>query len=118
MTDFGADIRLRADRVVIDLRGDLDGRATAAVGAAYDRAASHAPRAIVLNFEAVEYINSTGIALIVGMLGRARTAAIAVHVVGLSEHYRHIFEITRLADFMRFFASEDEAVADGMAAPA
>jgi hypothetical protein len=27
-----------------------------------------------------------------------------VHVVGLSEHYRHIFEITRLADFMSFFA--------------
>jgi anti-anti-sigma factor len=118
MTDFSADVRLRADRAVIDLRGDLDGRAATAVGDAYDRAASGFPRAVVLNFEAIEYINSTGIALIVGMLGRARSAGIAVHAVGLSEHYRHIFEITRLADFMRFFASEDEAVADGMAAPA
>jgi hypothetical protein len=41
-----------------------------------------------------------------------------VRAVGLSDHYRHIFEITRLADFMSFFANEDEAVGDGMAAPA
>jgi anti-sigma B factor antagonist len=118
MTDFSADLRLRADRAVLDLHGDLDGRASASLGEAYDRAAGNDPRGIVLNFEAIDYINSTGIALIVGVLGRARSAGIAVDAVGLSEHYRHIFEITRLADFMRFFASEDEAVADGMAAPA
>jgi anti-sigma B factor antagonist len=118
MTDFGAAVRERADHAVIDLRGDLDGRATGAMGDAYDRAAAGVPRTIVLNFEAVDYINSTGIALIVGMLGRARSAEISVHVIGLSEHYRHIFEITRLADFMSFFENEDAAIADGMAAPA
>jgi anti-sigma B factor antagonist len=115
MTDFGAAVRERTGHAVIDLRGDLDGRAAVAMGDAYDRAAAVAPRTIVLNFEAVDYINSTGIALIVGILGRARSAEISVYVIGLSEHYRHIFEITRLADFMSFFESEDAAIADGMA---
>jgi anti-anti-sigma factor len=118
MTDFGADVRQRADTAVIDLRGDLDGRAAPHVNDAYARATAQVPRTVVLNFADVGYINSTGIALIVGMLGQARTAAISVRAVGLSDHYRHIFEITRLADFMSFFASEDEAVGDGMAAPA
>jgi hypothetical protein len=30
---------------------------------------------------------------------------------GLSEHYREIFEITRLADFMELYADEASAVA-------
>jgi anti-sigma B factor antagonist len=118
MSDFGAAVRHRADHAVIDLRGDLDGRATAGMGEIYEQAIVGAPRTVVLNFAAVDYINSTGIALIVGLLGRTRGAQIAVHVVGLSEHYRHIFEITRLADFMSFFPDEDAAVEDGMTAPA
>jgi anti-anti-sigma factor len=118
MTDFTSDVRERAGTAVIDLRGDLDGRAEAAVRDAYGRAADLQPQAVVLNFGDVGYVNSTGIALIVGMLAEARKAAVPVRVVGLSEHYRHIFEITRLSDFMTFFGSEDEAVGEGMAAPA
>ena len=118
MTDFTADVRERAGTAVIDLRGELDGRADALVRDAYDQAARGAPQAIVLNFADVGYINSTGIALIIGMLAEARRSAIGVGVVGLSDHYRHVFEITRLSDFMTFFDSEDEAVGDGMTAPA
>ena len=55
---------------------------------------------IRLDFTAVAYINSTGIALIVGLLGRARAAAVPVSACGLTDHYREIFEITRLSDFM------------------
>jgi anti-anti-sigma factor len=64
----------------------------------------------VLNFERADYINSTGIALIVGLLAQARRHAIDVTAFGLSDHYREIFEITRLADFMTITDSEDSAV--------
>lgn len=119
MADFGVVAHERADTVVLALRGDLDGRAGATLGEGYATAASRGPRAIVLDFADVGYINSTGIAVIVGLLAQARAAAISVHAIGLNEHYRHIFEITRLADFMTFFGSEDEAVGEGTtAAPA
>lgn len=118
MADFNVEIREREGAAVIDLRGDLDGRADTTVNAAYDQAAAGSPQAIVLNFADVGYINSTGIALIVGMLAQARKTAISVRVVGLSDHYRHIFEITRLAEFMTFFGSEDDAIGNGMTAPA
>lgn len=118
MNELSVEVRERADAVIIDLRGDLDGRADATMSRIYAQAEATAPSAIVLNFAGVGYINSTGIALIVGVLAQARRASIDVHAIGLSEHYRHIFEITRLADFVRFFASEDEAVATGTTAPA
>jgi anti-sigma B factor antagonist len=118
MAEFSVEIRDRAGTAVVDLRGDLDGRAGTAVDAACAEAVRSDRQAIVLNFAEVGYINSSGIALIVGMLADARRQAIQVGVVGLSDHYRHIFEITRLADFMTFLGSEDEAIGNGMTAPA
>ena len=68
--------------------------------AAWDEAAPGV-RSVILDFSRTSYINSTGIALIVQLLANARARGIALTARGLSEHYRTIFEITRLADFMR-----------------
>ena len=64
---------------------------------------------LTLDFTAVPYINSTGIALIVGLLGRARGADVPVTARGLTDHYREIFEITRLSDFMTIEAGATAA---------
>ena len=50
-----------------------------------------------------DYINSTGIALIVSVLAQARAQRRKVVASGLSEHYREIFDITRLSDFIELF---------------
>jgi anti-anti-sigma factor len=57
------------------------------------------------------YMNSTGIALVVSLLAEARKKQIEVRACGLTDHYRHIFEVTRLADFMPMFDDETTAVA-------
>lgn len=53
------------------------------------------PTRALLDFENLDYINSTGIALTVGLLARARVANLDVVAYGLSDHYREIFQITR-----------------------
>jgi anti-anti-sigma factor len=111
MAEFRATCRHRGAVAVLELRGQLDGGAAAVLDGAVTEGLAAAPGALLLAFEDVGYINSTGIALIVGVLGRARTAGVDVVVSGLSEHYQHIFEITRLADFLRFFPDEEAAVA-------
>jgi anti-anti-sigma factor len=63
-----------------------------------------------LNFSDVSYINSTGIALIVGLLAQARKTHNKLAVFGLSEHYVRIFKITRLADFMSIYPDEKTAL--------
>ncbi len=45
-----------------------------------------------------------------GVLARARAQGMRVTACGLSDHYREIFEITRLADFMTIADNEDGAV--------
>lgn len=94
----------------MELHGQLDAKADLALTTAYEEAVRADPSAVLLDFGAVDYINSTGIALIVGLLAAARKQQLAVLVCGLSEHYQHIFEITRLADFMQFFPDEEAAV--------
>jgi len=101
----------RSDGTVrIELRGDIDGSAGVALGAAYGETAG--ADSVLLDFGAVDYINSTGIALIVGILARARADARPVAARGLSEHYREIFEITRLSDFMTILADEQSPQRD------
>jgi anti-anti-sigma factor len=85
---------------VLDLIGDIDAGAESALQRAWDAAAADA-QALILDFAQTQYINSTGIALIVRLLADARTRGIDLSARGLSDHYRTIFEITRLADFMR-----------------
>ncbi len=88
------------DGSLIELSGDIDGGARDAPSRPAHRLPQGAPRTLLLDFANVEYINSTGIALIVGLLARARTDQRPVSARGLTDHYREIFEITRLSDFM------------------
>ena len=100
--------------VIVDLRGEMNGKVEAPLNAAYDQAESQQPDTIILNFTDVDYINSTGIALIVGLLARARKAHRTLSVYGLSEHYTEVFNITRLADFMNVFADEESAISQAL----
>ena len=103
-------VRTKDGAAIMDLTGELDSSAEAALEAGYAEAAETGAGSIVLNFAGVDYINSTGIALIVGLLAKARSRGVEIKAYGLSDHYREIFEITRLADFMTIVDSENSAV--------
>ena len=96
--------------VQIDLHGEINAFADSALAAAYAEAEKQEPANIVLNFKDVDYINSTGIALIVGMLAQARKAHRRLSVFGLSDHYIEIFRITRLSDFMDIYPDSASAL--------
>jgi anti-anti-sigma factor len=107
---FYANIRLENKHVVIDLHGEINSQADEALNQAYAEAEDKNPEVIVLNFTDVDYINSTGIALIVGLLAQSRKTHRRLVVYGLSEHYVQIFNITRLSDFMDIFQDETSAL--------
>ena len=101
-----------SDRLVIDvltaipgearlaMRGDVDVAADEALAAAYAEASRAGAGRVILDFSAVDYINSTGIALIVRLLAEARRDHREVIALGLTDHYREIFRITRLSDYL------------------
>ena len=104
-------VRQQPSAAIVDLHGEINAFAEATLNAAYAEAEHGNSEVILLNFSAVDYINSTGIALIVSLLARARAAKRRLLACGLSEHYVEIFTITRLADFMAVFPSEKAALA-------
>ena len=97
---FGAEVTEIPDEVRVRLSGDLNARADETLAAAYERVVELGPRRVSLDFARVGYINSTGIALVVRLLADARRDGRAVRALGLTAHYREIFRITRLSDFM------------------
>jgi anti-anti-sigma factor len=114
-----ATTRVLPGAAVIELSGEVDGSAAAVLTGAYQAAiaeyertvpAGGEPGTVVLDFGAVDYINSTGIALIVSVLALARAERRKVVACGLSPHYREIFDITRLSDFIELFPDLDHAV--------
>lgn len=109
-TQFEATVRQRPTLAVIDLRGEINRDAETALSEAYEAAITTSPSTVLLNFGQIDYINSTGIAVIVGLLARARKDERTLVVCGLSDHYRQIFEITRLIDFMQVFPDETAAL--------
>lgn len=105
-------IRRMADTVVLELTGELNSSASGVLAPAYaDAVSADDPRTVVLDFTNVDYINSTGIALVVGVLARARAESRTLIAVGLSEHYREIFTITRLSDYMQMYSDLGAATA-------
>lgn len=109
-SELQATVRERDGVAVIDLTGDVNSSAEGALTEAYEQATGGGAGSVVLNFENAEYINSTGIALIVRLLAQARASDVQVRAFGLTDHYREIFEITRLADFMTITDDEDRAI--------
>lgn len=105
----------RPQVAIIELHGEINAFAEETLNAAYAEAELQEPQTILLNFADVDYINSTGIALIVSLLARARKSHRRLLASGLSQHYVEIFNITRLADFMSVFPDEASALSSAPA---
>jgi anti-sigma B factor antagonist len=105
------EVRKVSDNVsIIDVKGELTAFAEGVLMDAYGQASDERVNAIVLNFERLEYMNSSGIGLLVTLLIRVNREKQRLLTYGLSEHYRNIFQITRLDDAIGIYDSEEEAV--------
>ena len=104
-------VRSAGEKVsIIDVHGELTAFAEDVLMDAYNQASDGQVRAIILNFEDLEYMHSSGIGLLVTLLIRINREKQQLLTYGLSDHYRSIFQITRLDDAIAIHDSEEEAV--------
>jgi anti-sigma B factor antagonist len=96
---------------VIDIKGDITATSEDVLMDAYGRASGDGVRAIVLSFAGLDYMNSGGIGLLVTLLVRAQRQHQRVLAYGLSDHYRQIFELTRLDEAVSIHDTEAQALA-------
>lgn len=98
-TAFSCNIERHEGGTVLELRGDVNSSAAPGFEAAYQQIAGE-EGSITIDFSNADFISSTGIALIVSLLAKARAVHRPVIARGLTDHYREIFRITRLSDFL------------------
>lgn len=94
---------------VIDIAGDITAQSEDVLMDAYARANEGKVGSIVLNFTGLDYMNSGGIGLLVMLLVRAQRQHQRVLAFGLSDHYKQIFELTRLDEAITIHDTEDAA---------
>jgi anti-sigma B factor antagonist len=97
---------------VIDIKGDVTAASEPVFMSAYEQASSQGVRRLVLNFRGLEYMNSGGIGMLVTFLIRANRHHQELAAFGLSDHYREIFELTRLDEAITIYDDERSALSD------
>lgn len=95
---------------VVDVQGDMNAGSEDALMAAYASACVAGTKGVVLNFDQLDFLNSGGIGLLVTLLVRANRNGQSIGACGLSDHYREIFQLTRLDDAITIHPTEAEAL--------
>lgn len=108
-TNTSAD-RIDERTVVIRVRGDVTAASEGPLMAAYGQAGEKT-RVIVLDFSGLDYMNSGGIGLLVTLLVRANRQKQKLLACGLNDHYKQIFELTRLDEAIGIHDTEAAAIA-------
>ena len=102
--------RIGDDVAVVDIKGEVTAACEPVLMSAYEAAGGGTTSRLVLNFAGLEYMNSGGIGMLVTLLVRANRQHQELAAYGLSEHYREIFELTRLDEAIAIYDNEESAL--------
>lgn len=96
--------------LVLRFSGDITSASKAAVLGTYQGLPRESKR-IVLDFSKVEYLNSSGIALIIQMLMEAAKTGQSIQTFGLSPHFQKVFTMVGITKYTGLHPDERAACA-------
>jgi anti-anti-sigma factor len=97
----------------IAIIGDVTTACEQALMTSHEEATDAGAKLIVLDFSRMDYMNSGGIGMLVTLLVRGQRRQQRLAAIGLTEHYRQIFELTRLDEAISLHEHADAAIAAG-----
>jgi anti-anti-sigma factor len=103
--------RERDGVAIIDLFGDVTTFAEEKINSAYREVTNKGARFVLLNFRQNDYINSAGIAILIGIVTEVNRNNQKLAVSGLSQHFQKIFRMVGLAQYAEIYQDEEEALA-------
>ena len=96
---------------ILDLTGRFDIYTSPPVRDWMETTIADGSTAVVVNLDAVEFVDSTALATLVQGMKRCRSLDGDLRLCGLKQPVRMIFELTRLDKAFEIFPTEAEAVA-------
>ena len=117
MQDSGTQVKMEqvscgSDSAITVLRfgGDITSASQAAVLGTYQGLPASARR-ILLDFTKVEYLNSSGIALIIQMMIAAAKSGQTIRTFGLTPHFQKVFTMVGITKYTTLHPDEKSACA-------
>jgi anti-anti-sigma factor len=108
--ELSVSTRERAGVAIIDLVGDVTTFAEEKINSAYTQVTGQGAKYVLLNFRQNDYINSAGIAILIGIVTEVNRNNQKLAVSGLSQHFQKIFRMVGLAQYADIYQDEDEAI--------
>ena len=96
---------------VIRFEGDIASTSKDAVLGAYQALPKATNKIILLDFTKVDYINSSGIALVIQLLIEASNSGQKVYAYGLSAHFVKVFTMVGITKYAGLFPDQAAALA-------
>ena len=111
--DVVVGVEERGDVTLVRASGDLDVATAPRLREEVIRLVTAGQTDIVLDLERVDFVDSTGLGVIVGLLKRTRTLGGDLRLVSTSPGLRRILELTALDRALPLAASVDEVLGSG-----
>ena len=96
---------------VLRFEGDIASTSKEAVLGTYQGLPKQTTKLVLLDFTKVDYINSSGIALVIQMLIEASNSGQKVYAFGLSPHFTKVFTMVGITKYAGLFPGQTEAMA-------
>jgi anti-sigma B factor antagonist len=102
-----------SSRPVIALRytGDISSASRDAVVGSYEALDKTTNASVLLDFKGVDYLNSSGIALVIQVLMASAKLKQTVAICGLTPHFTKVFTMVGITKFANLHADEPAALA-------
>jgi anti-sigma B factor antagonist len=96
---------------VLPLKGEIDLHVSPSVTASLNSMIEKRPQRLVVDLSGVSYIDSAGLAALIGAMQKVEGYGGKFLLAGLQETVRSIFEISRLDQVFQIFPDADAALA-------
>jgi len=102
--------KVNGKTAIINLAGDVTTFAEKAINEAYQEVSSNGISNIIFNFRENDYINSAGIAILIGVVTEARKKNQRLIMAMPSSHFQKIFRMVGLTQYADIYSSLEEAL--------
>jgi anti-anti-sigma factor len=103
-------VRDEGDTKVVMLNGKLDTNTTPSAEAEINALLDAGAQKLLINFEQLTYISSSGLRLLLALAKRMKSAGGDLKVCSLNEMATEVFEVSGFSSILNVFASEADAL--------
>ena len=100
----------REDVTLFQIQGDITAISGESLETAYHNASAAGAKKILFCFNPEAYINSGGIAFLIGIAAESQKQGQTIRITGLSGHFQKIFNMVGLTKYTQIFPTEASAL--------